>query len=279
MDAPLVRAFLASLRDDPPDEKALERVRTCLATLQSPDVRYLVGRVSGSGAAAIARVARAVLEAAGARTGILGRDVGGIELEGGAIDDALLGAAGTLAAASVYQIGTSDPGLGELTRREVVVILGLVAFAEASRRVALLVDEVVDMSDPLYAPRPDLVVIGAADAHRLEAALSRVPEGCPVVVAPLADGELERVERLVTDRGIPALVGGRDYRVRETDGSIEFVVRDEPYVTVAPVPGVEVSDLATGIAAALGLGVLGIRMREDWVLAGIDALRAVPATT
>ena len=83
----------------------------------------------------------------------------------------------------------------------------------------------------------------------------------------------------MTDRGILALVGGRDYGVRETDGSIEFVVRDEPYVTVAPVPGVEVSDLATGIAAALGLGVLGIRMREDWVLAGIDALRAVPATT
>ncbi|MBM4435538.1 MAG: hypothetical protein FJ028_10690, partial [Chloroflexi bacterium] len=61
VEAPLVRAYLEALPDLPPDGRSLERVRFCLSTLLGPDVRYLVGAVVGADAAAVARVAAAVL--------------------------------------------------------------------------------------------------------------------------------------------------------------------------------------------------------------------------
>lgn len=274
-----MRAYLQALPDIPPDGKALDRVRTCLTSLLGPDVRYLVALLLGPGTGQVARVAAAVLRAAGARTATLGRTLDEALVDGAPIDDALLGQAGTLAAAAGYQLRDSAPGLGELTRREGIVILALTAFAEASERVVLLVDEAIDPEDPLHAPRPDLVVLGLVDAGGAERALALVPEGRPAVVAPLADDARARAEARVTELGMPALIGGRDHRIVDRDGRLEFVVRDDPYVTLDPVPGVEAWELTTGIATALALGALGIRMREEWVVRGVASLRGAPVAS
>lgn len=249
-------------------------MRTCLASLQSPDVRCLVAPVLGPGASDVARVAAAVLKAAGARTGILGRSLADTSVDGDPIDEALLGRAGTLAAEAGYQLQATHAELGELARRDGIVVVGLTAFAEAGQRVALLLDEEVTVSDPAHAPLPDLVVLGNVDARTVDRALALVPEGRPAVVAPLADDARARVEARAAEAGTPMLLGDRDHRLVERDGKLELYVRDERYVTFEPVPGIPAWQLATGIAAALALGVMGIRMREDWVLAGIGALRA-----
>lgn len=276
VDAPLVRAYLQALPDLPPDGRTLERVRFCLSTLQSPDVRYLVATVLGPDAPGVARVTAAVLRAAGAPTAILGRSLEDTTIDGAAMDDALLGRAGTLAAASGYQLADAGRDLGELSRREGSVIVALTAFAEASQRVALLIDETAQADDPAHAPRPDLVVIGEVDLPAADRALALVPEGRPAVVASLPAEVRERIERRVTEMGTPTLLGGRDHRIDEQGGRLVFVVRDEPYLTLEPPSGIDRSALATGIAAALALGVMGIRMREDWVIAGIASLRKEP---
>jgi hypothetical protein len=269
-----VRAYLEALPDLPPDGRSLERVRFCLATLQSPDVRYLVASLLGRDAAAIARVAAAILRAAGAPTGVLGPTLASTTVDGAPIDDALLARAGTLSAASGYQLADSGRDLGELTRREASAILGLTAFAEASQRVALLLDEDVTPDDAAHAPRPDLVVIGSVGRDAAERALALVPDGRPVVVSALGSEARAYVEERTNETGIPALLGDRDHRIVERDGAVTFSVRDEPYVTLRDVGALDRSALATGIAAALALGVMGIRMREDWVTQGIASLRA-----
>lgn len=251
-------------------------MRFCLSTLQSPDVRYLVATVLGPDAAAIARVTAAVLRAAGAPTAILGRSLEDTTVDGAPIDDALLGRAGTLAAASGYQLADAGRDLGELSRREGLTILALTAFAEASQRVALLIDGSVRAADPVHGPRADLVVIGTVDADAADRALALVPDGRPAVVAELPAALRERVERRLTEMGTPTLLGGRDHRIDERGGRLVFLVRDDPYVTLDPVPGVAPAQLATGLAAALALGVMGIRMREEWVVDGVASLRAQP---
>lgn len=276
VDAALARAYLQALPDIPPDERALQRVRFCLGSLQSPDVRYLVATVLGPGATGVARVTAAVLRAAGARTGVLGRTLEDTAIDGAPIDDTLIGQAGTLTASSGYQLQATNAELGELTRREGVVILALTAFAEASERVALLMDEEVLPHDPVHAPVPDLVVVGNVDAAAADRAIGLVPDARPAVVAPLAPEARDRIERSAAEAGKPMLLGGRDHAVAERDGRLEFLVRGEPYVTVDAVPGIEPWQLATGVAAALALGVMGIRMREEWVVAGLDALRKEP---
>lgn len=274
MDAPLVRAYLAALPDVPPDEKTLERVRFCLSSLQGPDVRYLVASVVGPGAPRVARVMAAVTAAAGAPTGLLGRSLADTTAGGSPLDDALLGRAGTLAAASGYQLADARPDLGELSHRDASVIVALLAFAEASQRVAILVDESVCSTDPGHAPRPDLVVITGGTIDTVTAALALVPDGCPCVVGATADGSVSaRVEAVATERGLPTLVGGRDHRIEESDGRWTFFVRDDPYVTIDAVAGMPAPDASTALAAALALGMMGIRMREEWIHDGIAALR------
>lgn len=271
-----MRAYIEALPDLPSDGKALERVRFCLSTLQGPDVRYLVAAVLGPDAPAIARVTAAVLHAAGAATGILGRSLEDTTVDGAPIDDALLAQAGTLAAAAGYQLADAGRDLGELTRREGSVILALTAFAEASQRVALLLDAEIAPSDVVHAAHPDLVVIGTVDRDTADRALGLLSEDRPVVIAALASELRAHVEARVTAMGIPALLGERDHRIDEREGRLVFSVRDEPYVTFDQVPGVDRPALATGIAAALALGVMGIRMREDWVTQGIATLRPEP---
>jgi folylpolyglutamate synthase/dihydropteroate synthase len=278
VDAALVRAYLDSLADLPPGERSVERVRTCLASLQNPDVRYLVATVIGPAAPGVARVAAAVLRSAGARTATLGATLDRTLVDRDAMDDALLAKAGTMAAASGYQLAASAPELGELTRREGRVILALTAFAESSQRVALLLDPASDRHDPIHAPRPDLVVIASRGWAEVERALDHLgaSQPTPVVVATPEERAREVVLSRVTELGVPALIGGRDYSIREQGSEVEMLVRDETYVRFEPPALVDHDELATGIATALALGALGIRMREEWILAGMDELRGAP---
>lgn len=249
-------------------------MRFCLSTLLGPDVRYLVAAILGPDAADIARVAASVLRAAGAPTGVFGSGLAAATVDGMPIDDALLGRAGTLTAASGYQLADAGRDLGELTRREAETILALSAFADASQRVALLVDPAVTPNDAVHAVRADLVVVGSVERDAAERAIALVPEGRPLVATVLPEPSRAFIEERTAALGIPAMIGGRDHAVDERAGELAFSVRGEPYVTFAPVAGLSPDVLATGIAAALALGVMGIRMREEWVTGGIDRLRA-----
>ena len=269
-----MRAYLAALPDVPSDARGVARVRRCLESLQRPDLRYLVATVLGADAAPIARVAAAILRAAGARSGILGPSLGSTDLDGTPIDDAMLGRAGTLAASAGYQLAATAGDLGQLTRREASVTLSLIAFAEASERVALLPDPEIDPLSPIYAARPDLVILGTLDVSTVDRAWEAVPDGAPVVASSADEAVRSRIEDRAARTGTPLLLGGRDHRIEERGVRVALVVRDDPYVEFDPPPGIGRSELATGLAAALALGVMGIRMREEWVLAGIDSLRA-----
>lgn len=272
----MVRAYLDALPVTPPDAGSIQRVRTCLVSLQNPDVRYLVATVSGSGAEGVARVAAAVLRCAGARTSTLAATLEESRVDGAPLDDPLIGKAGTLSAASGYQLAATSPDLGELSRREATVILALTAFAEASQRVALLLDPATDGQDPLHAPRPDLHVIASGSWSEAERALDRASEGVPLVLAEPEVASREKALARVAETGVPALVGGRDYAIRDVGGHVELLVRDELYVTFEPPPLIARGELATGIAAALALGAMGIRMREEWILSAMEELRGAP---
>jgi hypothetical protein len=276
VDAPLVRAFLDALPEIPPTQQGLGRVRRCLEALQDPDVRYLVATLVGPGAPVVARLAAAVLTAAGARTATLGRSLEDTVVDGAAIDDGLLATAGTVVASAALELHAADASFGELTRREGIVLVALTAFAEASQRVALLLDEDVRPLDPAHAPRADVVVVTRVADAELDRAVSLMSGGRPAVAASLDDPARRRIEDWATATGTPLLLGDRDHAVRERGGRLEFSVRGEPYVTFDPLPRVEPWQLGCGIAAALALGVMGIRMREDWVVAGLDALRGAP---
>ena len=258
MDAGEVRAFLTGL----PDERAPhghDRVRVMLEALQRPDVRLLLVSFVGGGAGAIARPARAILEAAGARTAALDDP----------LDEPLLARAGTLAAAATYQLAASRPDLGEPRRDEVQVTLALVAQAEAATRVVLLVDEALDPVSPLHAPVADLVVIGQVDAEGAARAIALVPEGRPCVAAAQSgSAERERLEAVSRERGVPLLLGGRDFTFAEEDGAVRVTIAGESYPGLPRAADVAPSELAAGVAAALGAGVLGIRMRDEWVTQG-----------
>lgn len=254
-----MRAFLAGLPDAATVARGHDRVRSMLESLQRPDVRFLVVALVGGGAAAIARPTRGILEAAGARTSAFGDP----------LEEVLLARAGTLAAAATYQLAASRPELGEPTRREVEVTLALTAFAEAGTRVVLLIDPAVDPDDPVHAPLADLVVIGQVDADGAARAIALVPEGRPCVAATQsAPGARERLEEVSRTRGVPLLQGGRDFIFAEEDGAVTVTVGDQAYARLPRAPDVGPVELATGVAAALGAGVLGIRMREEWVVQG-----------
>jgi hypothetical protein len=274
VDAPLVRAFLEALPDTAPDPRAIARVRAALASLQDPDVRYLAATVLGPEAPAVARVMAAVLQAAGAPTATLCGLLSETTLSGAPLDDALFAAAGTLAASAVYQLHQTQPALGEVGRREASVLLGLIAFAEGGQRVALLLDEEIEPADPVHAPAPDLVVITRAPVGAVARAVELVPRGRPAVAAALDGDARAAVESWEKRSGSPLLLGGRDHDVRQEAGRLTFLVRGEPYVSFDQVPGIDATDLSCALAASLALGTLGIRMREEWLTAGLDALRA-----
>lgn len=230
-----------------------------------PDVRYLVARVSGGGSQRIAPVCAAILGSAGAPTGILG---GGPRLPGGPLDDVLYDRAATLVLSAAHQLGLQRPELGQVSRREAEIALALTAFAEASLRVVLLLEEEPAGDGALDAVDADITILGRLDAAGAEAALARLPDGRPVVAAPQEPAIGERIGSAAVDRALPLLLGGRDFSFEEGAGGTDVLVAGERYADLPRGSGTAAWELATGIVAALGVGVLGVRMRSEWVIAG-----------
>ena len=245
-------------------EHADERMRA-LIDANRPDVRYLVARLCGSAARPIAAVCAAVLAEAGAPTGILETEP---RLPTGSFDDALYERAGRLALSAAYQLGLQRPELGECSRREVEVTLALTAFAEANMRVVLLVEERPGADAPMNAVGADISVFGRLTAEQVEVALALLPDGRPVIAAPQDAAVRGRVEAVATERGLPLLLGGRDFTAEDVAGGSDVIVAGERYAALPRGEHIEGWTLATGIAAALGVGMLGVRMRSEWVVAG-----------
>ena len=245
-------------------EHAGERMRA-LIDASRPDVRYLVARVCGSAARPIAEVCAAVLAEAGAATGVLD---GEPRLPAGPLDGALYERAGHLVLSSAYQLGLQRPELGECSRREIEVTLALTAFAEASMRVVLLVEERPGADAPLSAVGADITVLCRLTAEHVEPALALLPDGRPVIAAPQEDAVRGRIEAVATERGLPLLLGGRDFTAEDVADASDVIVAGERYAALPRGEHVDGWMLATGIAAALGVGMLGVRMRSEWVVAG-----------
>lgn len=236
-----------------------------------PDVRYLVGHVAGGSSAQIARVCAAVLGAAGAPTGTLEREG---RLPEGPIDDALYDRAGRLTISAAHQLGIVRPDLGEAVRREIDVAIALTAFAEANLRVALLV-EVGRPADVAFAAvHADVVLLGEVDADEVDACFALVRDGSPLVSAPQSDAVRKRIEDLAAERAVPLLLGDRDFTFEPDEGSCDVTVAGERYAALPLPAGMQPWQMATGIAAALGVAALGIRMREEWIHAGVAAVGA-----
>lgn len=246
---------------------ARDRMRALIDT-NRPDVRYLVARVSGGSAERVARICAAVLGAAGAPTGTLGREP---LLPSGPVDDALYLRAGLFVLSGADQLGLNRPELGEPSRREVEVALALTAFAEANLRVVLLVEEVPGGDAALAVAVADLVVLCRSDADGVTATLAGIADGTPVVCAPQDAATRARVEALALERALPLLLGDREFSHEDRGATSDVVVAGQRYSDLPRAADVAGWELATGVAAALGIGALGVRMRDEWVVAGAHA--------
>ena len=230
-----------------------------------PDVRYLVARVGGGSAARIARIAASVLGAAGAPTGILDTQPW---LPTGPLDDALYVRAGLFALSGADQLRTNRPELGEATRGEVEVALALTAFAEASVRVVLLVEERPGADLPMAVVAADLAVLCRLDAAGAGVALAAVADGTPVVAAAQDAPTRAHIEAVANERALPLLLGDREFSYEDADGTTDVTVAGQRYAALPRGPDVAGWELATGVVAALGIGALGVRMRDEWIVEG-----------
>ncbi|HEV2010317.1 MAG TPA: hypothetical protein VGS17_04740 [Candidatus Limnocylindria bacterium] len=261
MDASLVREFLRTLPDRPPDDGTVARTRAYLEAMGRPDVRYLVGTVRGEGAAIVARYARGVLEAAGAS----------VAAADDQLDDPLLAIAGTSVATMGYQLVATHPELGELSRIEAEALLAFVAHAEASRRVLLLVDEPLDPRAPLHGAMPDVIAMAGASDDQLAAAIADAPERRPFVIAPR---EPMAAERAMAGRALPYVLGGRDFVASRAGLALDLTVGGERYGELALGTGDDPDLAATGIVTGLAIAAFGVRMRPEWVELGARAAAA-----
>ncbi|MBA2370711.1 MAG: hypothetical protein H0V71_03585 [Chloroflexi bacterium] len=266
MEASGVRSVIEAL-DPVAGGPAAERMRALLDA-NRPDLRYLVARVSGGAAQRIASICAAVLAEAGAPTGLFDREP---MLPTGPLDDALYARAGRLVLSAASQLGLQRPELGELSRREVEVALALTAFAEASLRVVVLVEEEPGADIALGVADADVTVLGRLGEDVVEGVLARLPEGRPVVSAPQEPAVRARIESFAVERALPLLLGGRDFSSEDTEGSTDVIVAGERYAALPRGKHTAGWELGTGIAAALGVGALGVRMRTEWVFAGAHA--------
>ena len=266
MDARDLRAAIAQLPAST-SGPARERMRALIDT-NRPDVRYLVARVSGGSGARIARICQAILGAAGAPTGLLAEEP---SLPDGPLDDPLYVRAGLLVLSGADQLRTNRPALGEPSRREVEVALALTAFAEASLRAVLLVEEVPGADAAFAVPDADIAVLCRVDAATVEAALSGVADGRPVVSARQDAPVRARIEAVAKERALPLLLGDREFTFEDRGTETDVTVAGQRYASLPRARDVAGWELATGVAAALGIGALGVRMRDEWIVAGTRA--------
>ncbi|HEX4745235.1 MAG TPA: hypothetical protein VFW12_11285 [Candidatus Limnocylindria bacterium] len=266
MDARDLRAAIAQLPASTAGP-ARERMRALIDT-NRPDVRYLVARVSGGSAGQIAPICASILRAAGAPTGLLADEP---SLPEGPLDDPLYVRAGLLVLSGADQLRTNRPGLGEPSRREVEVALALTAFAEASLRVVLLVEDAPGADAALAVPDADIAVLCRVDAAAADVALAALADGRPVVSAPQDAAVRARIEALATERALPLLLGDREFTFEDRGAATDVTVAGRRYAALLRASGVAGWELATGVAAALGVGALGVRMRDEWIVAGTRA--------
>ncbi len=261
MDAPLVREFLRTLPERPPDAGTVARIRGHLEALGRPDVRYLVSIVRGTGARTVARYARGVLEAAGAT----------VAAADDPLDDPLLAIAGTAVATIGYQLSATRPELGELSRGDAEALVVFVAHAEANRRVLLLLDETLDASAPVHGPLPDVVTIARAPDEAVAVAIADAPDRRPFVLALRDPSGIEAAMRA---RALPYVLGGRDFIAAATGRTFELVVAGERYPELVLGESDDPDLAATGVVTALAVAALGVRMRPEWVELGARAAAA-----
>lgn len=261
MDAALVRAFIAATDERPADAAGVERIRAALEILGRPDIRYLVATIRGPGAAVIARYARSILEVAGAATGGPSDPIG----------DELLAAAGTEIASAMYSLGASRPELGEMSREELSLLLGLAALAARSRRVALLADEgPLGAASLVDAVTADVLVLSGTGPALLDA-LRNAPRDRPVVIVDAeTDGDAAGREAIAVERGLSLLRSGREFSWAVGGTGLAVTVAGETYAGLAPAPRDEPAEVAAGVTTALAIALLGVRMRPDWVERGVS---------
>lgn len=294
MDADTVRAFVRALPDyeltgASPFADAgagLRRTERLLDLLGRPDVRYLVAQVAGTnGKGSTAAMLASILEAAGARTGLytsphLRRWEERIRIGGRVIDDALLARAGALVIDAALQPG------GSPTRFEFWTALACVAFAEDACRAAVLEVGLGGRYDATTAARVDLAVITRVALDHIailgptrEAIAAEkaaiLGERMPLVVGAQEPDALAVILARAKERGSPHLVAGRDFTWARTAEGLDVTVLSQTYAALrVPLRGAyQDENAATAVAAALGVGALGIQLTPQMVADGISRAR------
>jgi dihydrofolate synthase/folylpolyglutamate synthase len=270
-------------------DAGLRRTAKLLDLLGRPDVRYLVAQVAGTnGKGSTAAMLAAVLEAAGARTGLytsphLSRWEERIRISGAIIDDDLLARAGALVLDAALSL---DPAEGELTRFEFWTSLACVAFGLASCRAAVLEVGLGGRYDATTAARVDLAVITrigldhtailgttveAIAAEKAAIMRARMPAVASPQVPAARDVIVARAQALAA----PLLLGGRDFRWARTTEGLDVTVLEQTYAGLrVPLKGLfQDENAATAVASALALGTLGIKIRPEEIERGIAAAR------
>ena len=294
MDADTVRAFVRALPDYEMSGASpfadvgagLRRTERLLDLLGRPDVRYLVAQVAGTnGKGSTAAMLATILEAAGARTGLytsphLRRWEERIRISGRVIDDALLARAGALVIDATLQSGDTP------TRFEFWTALASAAFAEDSCRAAVLEVGLGGRYDATTAARVDLAVITrialdhtailgpTREAIAAEKA-AIVGERMPLVVGAQEADSLAVILARAKERASPHLVAGRDFSWRRTPDGLDVTVLGQAYAGLrVPLRGAyQEENAATAVAAALGMGTLGIQITPEMVADGIARAR------
>lgn len=270
-------------------DAGLRRTAKLLDLLGRPDVRYLAAQVAGTnGKGSTSAMLAAILEAAGARSGLytsphLRRWEERIQIERRPIEDGLLAEAGALVLDAVLQLAPED---GRLTRFEFWTALACVAFALASCRVAVLEVGLGGRFDATSAARVDLAVLtrialdhtailGDTLAAIAEEKAAIVRERMPAVSAPQEEDARRVIVARAAAAHAPLLLGGRDFSWRRSGEALDVTVLGQVYEGLrVPLRGTyQDENAATAVAAALAMGALGIKLRPEMVAEGISRAR------
>lgn len=299
VDADTIRAFVRELPDYElrggvfaDADAGLRRTAALLDILGRPDIRYLVGQVAGTnGKGSTAAMLASILEAAGAKTGLytsphLRRWEERIRISGRPIDDGLLVRAGEWVLDAILQYERGGAGAGAVTRFEFWTVLALLAFAEDSCRAAVLEVGLGGRYDATTAARVDLAaitrialdhttVLGDTLAKIAAEKAAIIGERTPTVCGAQEDEARQVIVARAKEQQAPLLVAGNDFTWQRTPDGLDVTVLGQTYEKLqVPLRGPhQEENAATAVAAALGMGALGIKLMPDMVADGIAKAR------
>lgn len=299
VDADTIRAFVRELPDYElrggvfaDADAGLRRTAALLDILGRPDIRYLVGQVAGTnGKGSTAAMLASILEAAGAKTGLytsphLRRWEERIRISGKPIDDGLLVRAGEWVLDAILQYERGGAGAGAVTRFEFWTVLALLAFAEDSCRAAVLEVGLGGRYDATTAARVDLAaitrialdhttVLGDTLAKIAAEKAAIIGERTPTVCGAQEDEARQVIVARAKEEQAPLLVAGKDFTWQRTPDGLDVTVLGQTYEKLqVPLRGpYQEENAATAVAAALGMGALGIKLRPEMVADGIARAR------